>query len=85
LPARTHIASIEPVTGGFDTIKGVICVTNAGGGSVDLQAYARAMRRDGFGVDYYGFGLTASSPDGGFVGAQGSDPCRITFSFFGDY
>src|SRR5579863_8589162 len=29
LPPGTRIASIEPVSGGFDTIKGVIYLTNA--------------------------------------------------------
>ena len=85
LPPDTRVASIEPVTGGFDTIKGVIYVTNSHGGTVDLRGYASAMRRDGFRVDGDGFGFTASSPDGGYVGAQGSDRCEIVFSFFGDY
>jgi hypothetical protein len=87
LPPGTRVASIDPVTGGFDTIKGVIYLTNANGGTVDLRAYARAMRRDGFSVggDAY-LGLTASSPDGGFVAAENSGrTCMLSFSFFGDY
>lgn len=85
LPAGTRVASIEPVTGGFDTIKGTIYVTNLDGGAVDLRAYARAMRKDGFKVDGDSSTLSASSPDGGWVGAEGSGRCSIGFSFFGDY
>jgi hypothetical protein len=85
LPAKSKLASIEPVTGGFDTVKGAICVTNTDGGTVDLRAYARAMRRDGFKVGDDSSGFSASSPDGGFVAAEGSERCRISFSFFGDY
>ena len=87
LPPGTRVASIDPVTGGSDTIKGVIYLTNADGGTVDLRAYARAMRRDGFSVGSDAdVGLTASSPDGGFVAAQNSGrSCTLTFSFFGDY
>jgi hypothetical protein len=85
LPAGTRVASIEPVTGGFDTIKGTIYVTNIDGGTVDLRAYARAMHRDGFKVDGDSSALSARSPDGGWVGAEGSGRCSITFSFFGDY
>ena len=85
LPPSSGVVGIEPVTGGSDTIRGAIYVTNSYGGSVDVRAYARAMRRDGFRVDGDGSGFTASSPDGGFVAAQGSDRCKIAFSFFGDY
>ena len=85
LPPGTRVASIEPVTGSFDTIRGTIYVTNVDGGAVDLRAYARAMRRDGFKVDGDSPSLSASSPDGGWVGAEGLDRCTITFSFFGDY
>jgi hypothetical protein len=85
LPPRTRVASIEPVTGGFDRVKSAIYVTNNDGGTVDLRAYARAMRRDGFNIDGDNSGLSASSPDGGFVAAEISDRCKITFSFFGDY
>ena len=85
LPPNTGLVSIEPVTGGFDTIKGAIYVTNRNRGAVDLRAYARAMRRDGFRVTDDGYGFAASSPDGGFVSAEGLDRCRIGFSFFGDY
>jgi hypothetical protein len=87
LPPGTRIASLDPVTGGFDTIRGVIHLTNAEGGTVDLQTYARVMRRDGFRVGGNAdVGLTASSPDGGFVGAQNSGrSCTLSFSFFGDY
>jgi hypothetical protein len=87
LPPGTRVASIDPVTGGSDTIKGVIYLTNADGRTVDLRAYTRAMRRDGFSVGGDAdVGLTASSPDGGFVAAQNSGrSCTLTFSFFGDY
>ena len=85
LPEGTSVSSIEPVTGGFDTIKGAIDVTNIHAGAVNLRAYARALRRDGFRVDGDSFGFSASSPDGGFVAPEGLDRCRITFSFFGDY
>ncbi len=85
LPTKTKLARIESVTGGFDTIRGVICVTNTDGGIVDLRAYARAMRSDGFKIGGDSSGFSASSPDGGFVAAEGLDRCRITFSFFGDY
>jgi hypothetical protein len=85
LPAGTSVASVEPVTGGFDTARGAICVTNTDGGTVDLEAYTRALRRDGFKVADGTFGVSASSPDGGWVAAEGLDRCRITFSFFGDY
>ena len=86
LPSNTRVANIEPVTGGFDTAKGTIYVTNSHGGMVDLADYARAIRRDGFSLDSIdGDSFAASSPDGGFVAAEGSAPCRITFSFFGDF
>lgn len=87
LPPGTRVASIDPVTGGADTIKGVIYLTNVDGGTVDLQTYARAMRMDGFSVGGdANVGLSASSPDGGYVGAQNSGGfCTLSFSFFGDY
>lgn len=85
LAPGTRLATIEPVAGGFDSIKGAVCVTNTEGGEVDLRAYAGAMRREGFRVDDETAGFTASSPDGGFVSVQGSGSCRISFSFFGDY
>jgi hypothetical protein len=85
LPPGTRLASTEPVTGGFDTIKGALYVTNTDGGEVDLRAYARSMRRDGFKVEGDTSAFRASSPDGGFVTVEGSGSCRIAFSFFGDY
>jgi len=86
LPPGARVVSIDPVTGGFDTIKGSILVTNTGGGAFDLRAYARMMRRDGFNEDGGGFGFSASSPDGGYVAVQNSGlTCTIGFSFLGDY
>ena len=87
LPRGTQLARADSVAGSFDTIKGTIYVTNTDGGEVNLHAYARVLRKDGFSVhDDAGLDLSASSPDGGFVAADtsGAD-CKITFSFFGDY
>ncbi len=86
LPRGARVAGTDPVTGGFDTIKGKAYVTNIAGGMVDLHAYAGQMWRDGFSVNEDEIGFTASSPDGGFVEAYyDGDACAISFSFFGDY
>ena len=87
LPPGTRVARIDSVTGGFDTIKGVIYLTNANASTVDLHTYAKVMRRNGFSVDGdASVGLSASSPDGGYVGAQNyGQTCTLCFSFFGDY
>jgi hypothetical protein len=42
--------------------------------------------KDGFKVSSDEFGFTASSADGGLIGAENSgNVTKITFSFFGDY
>jgi hypothetical protein len=65
LPDDASVARIEPVSGGFDTIKGALYVTNADGGSVDLQAYAVLLRKHHFNVQP-GFSSEADPP---WVGA----------------
>ena len=90
LPSQAGISVIDPITGGRDTIKGTICVTNVGRGMIDLHAYARSIRRAGFCVsdvsDLLGYdSFTATSPDGGLLQVDGGQPTKITFSFFGDY
>ena len=85
LPHGVHVAQTDSVSGGADTIKGAIYVTNADGGTVDLRAYARLIHRDGFRVSDYGSGFTASSPDGGYLAVDAGQSTKIAFSFFGDY
>jgi hypothetical protein len=87
LPHGVRVAQTDSVSGGADTIKGAIYVTNADGGAVDLQAYARLVHKAGFHVSNtseQGF-FTASSPDGGALQVDGGQPTKIVFSFFGDY
>jgi hypothetical protein len=88
LPKGAGVVSVEPVSGGFDTIKGAIYVTNANGGPVDLGAYSRRIWEAGFRVnrspDIDMFG--AGAPDGGGVEVWNSEhSTKIGFSFFGDY
>lgn len=88
LPKRAGVLSVEPIRGGFDTIKGVIYVTNANGGPVDLGAYSRLIWEAGFRVnispDIAMF--AAGAPDGGAVEVWNSEhSTKIDFSFFGDY
>ncbi len=61
LPDDARVARIETVSGGFDTIKGALYVTNADGGPVDLQAYAKLLRRHHFDVQP-GFSSEADPP-----------------------
>jgi hypothetical protein len=61
LPDGARGVRINPVSGGFDTIKGAIFVTNADGGPVDLQAYAALLRRYHFNVQA-GFTSEADPP-----------------------
>jgi hypothetical protein len=86
LPQMTHVAQVDLITGGFDTIKGRVYATNNGKGSVDLRAYSKLLWRDGFTVSSGPFSdFTASSPDGGFVEVENSNNvCEISFSYFGD-
>jgi hypothetical protein len=90
LPKRTGVATVDSVSGGGDTIKGVIYVTNADGGTVDLRAYAKLVHRAGFRVtevsDLTGHdSFSATSPDGGLLQVDAGQPTKIEFSFFGDY
>ncbi len=88
LPKRAGILTIDSVTGGGDTIKGAISVTNADGSTVDLLAYSRLVHRAGFRVSFvpaYGDYFSASSPDGGLLQVSGGQPTKIAFSFFGDF
>ena len=61
LPDGARVARTGPVSGGFDTIKGAIYVTNADGGPVDLQAYAALLRQHHF-VVQPGFTSEADPP-----------------------
>ena len=86
-PYGARLAQIDPVNGGFDTIKGAIYFTNADEGMIDLRAYAKQIYTDGFRVSdtsEQGF-FTACSPDGGALQVDGGQQIKITFSFFGDY
>jgi len=86
LPKGAGVMTIDPVTGGGDTIKGTIYVTNASGGTVDLENYAKRVHEYGFGVSRNPFGFSASSPDGGALTVdEGLNATKIAFSFFGDY
>jgi len=86
LPKGAGVMSVDPVTGGFDTIKGTIYVTNANGGPVDLDAYARRIWEAGFHVSRGDFMFGAGAPDGGTIGVANSKHwTKIDFSFFGDY
>ena len=87
LPKGAGVMTNDPVSGGFDTIKGAIYVTNADGGTVNLQAYGRRIWKDGFRVNAGpDFMFTASSPDGGALEVETSGrTAKIAFSFFGDY
>lgn len=81
------MVTTDSISGGFDTIKGTIYITNVSGGTIDLQAYARLIHKAGFRVsDTSGQGFfTASSPDGGALQVDGGPQTKISFSFFGDY
>lgn len=87
LPKGTSVMTNDPIGGGFDTIKGAIYVTNADGGTVNLQAYRRRIWKDGFCVNASPDSkFTANSPDGGALEVETSGrTVRIAFSFFGDY
>jgi hypothetical protein len=87
LPKEAGAVTNDPVSRGFDTIKGAIYVTNADGGAVNLPAYRRRFWEDSFRV-YMGadFMFTAGSPDGGSLEVENSGHAtKIAFSFFGDY
>ena len=94
LPAGARVQSMNPPTGGFDTIRGTIYVTTARGGPIDVGDYATMLRRHDFKVDPgfasevkmgYLASLSASTEDGGFVGTEVvSNSTRIVFSYFGD-
>jgi hypothetical protein len=61
LPKGAQIQRADPVSGGFDTIKGAIYVTGPGGGRVDLSAYAELLRKAHFNVQP-GFTSEADPP-----------------------
>ena len=44
LPAGAQVQRADPVSGGFDTIHGIIYVTGPDGGPVDLSACAKLLR-----------------------------------------
>lgn len=79
LPDGAGIARVGPVSGGDDTIKGMILVTNAGGSPVDLQSYAALLRRHHFKVQP-GFTSEADPP---WVGspAERNHPDGYTIPF----
>jgi hypothetical protein len=87
LPKRSGVMTIDSVSGGGDTIKGTVYVTNANGGTVDLHAYASLMRSAGFRVSelYDHDSFSACSPDGGCLQVDGGQPTKIAISFFGDF
>lgn len=84
-PHGARIAQIDPVSGGGDTIKGAIYVTNADGGMVDLEAYAKLIYRNGFNSSADDSRISATSADGGYIVAEVTgSTTKIAFSFFGD-
>jgi hypothetical protein len=88
LPKRAGVATIDSVSGGGDTIKGAVYVTNADGSMIDLLAYSSLVHRAGFRVTFvpaYGDYFSASSPDGGLLQVSGGQTTKIAFSFFGDF
>lgn len=66
LPKGAGLSAVDPVSGGFDTIKGAIYVTNANGSQVDLEAYAKRIWESGFRVHGSSARMfNADAPDGG--------------------
>ena len=79
LPKGARIARADSVSGGFDTIKGAVYVTNEDGTAVDLQAYAGLLRKQNFKVQP-GFSSEADPPWVG-IPAKRNHPEGYTIPF----
>jgi hypothetical protein len=79
LPKGARIARADTVSGGFDTIKGAVYVTNEDGTAVDLQAYSGLLRKQNFKVQP-GFSSEADPPWAG-TPAKRNHPEGYTIPF----
>ena len=84
LPDGSRVVRTNVAGGGFDTIRGSVDIAGSEGSKIDMDAYARLLRKAGFRVNFDSgsHALNVSTSNGGFVEV---DSGRIRFSYFGDY